>query len=46
MHIYLVVNVENMELYYPSMLDYENDEQVSPTLEDLAHAELVEDIFL
>jgi hypothetical protein len=49
MHIYLVVNVENMKLYEPSMLDQETEEQVLPTIEDLApeaQAELVEDTIL
>ena len=34
MHIYSVVNVENMKLYEPSMLDKES-EQVLPSIEDL-----------
>jgi hypothetical protein len=48
MHIYSVVNVENLKLYEPSMLDQE-EEQVLPSIEDLApdaQAELVEDIVL
>jgi hypothetical protein len=42
MHIYSVVNVENLKLYEPTMLD-----KVLPTIKELspyAHAELVEDI--
>ena len=35
MHIYSVVNVENLKQYEPSMLDQEK-EQVIPTIEDLA----------
>ena len=35
MHIYSVVNVENMKLYEPSMLDLES-EQVLAYVEDLA----------
>ena len=35
MCIYLVVNVENMKLYEPSMLDKEH-EKVLPSVEDLA----------
>jgi hypothetical protein len=35
MHIYSVVNVENLKLYEPSMLDQE-EEQVVPSIEDLA----------
>jgi hypothetical protein len=35
MHIYPVVNVENLKLYEPSMLDQE-EEQVLPSIEDLA----------
>jgi hypothetical protein len=35
MHIYSVVNVENLKLYEPSMLDQE-EEQVQPSIEDLA----------
>jgi hypothetical protein len=45
MHIYSVVNVENLKLYDPSMLDQE-EEQVLPSIEDLApyaQAELAED---
>jgi len=30
------VNVENLKLYEPSMLDQEIDEQVLPTIENLA----------
>jgi hypothetical protein len=48
MHIYSVVNVENLKLYEPSMLDQE-EEQVLPTIEDLApyaQVELVEDTIL
>ena len=35
MHIYLVLNVENLKLYVPSMLDQE-EEHVLPSMEDLA----------
>jgi hypothetical protein len=45
MHIYSIMNVENLKLYEPSMLDQE-EEEVLPSIEDLAphaHAELVED---
>ena len=48
MHIYSVVNVENMKLYEPSMLDREED-KVLPSIEDLesdVQVELVEDSFL
>jgi hypothetical protein len=48
MPIYFVVNVENLKLYDPSMLDQE-EEHILPTIEDLApyaHAELAEDTFL
>jgi hypothetical protein len=48
MHIYLVVNVENLKLYEPSMLDQE-EEHVLPSIEDLApyaQVELEEDIVL
>jgi len=44
-HIYSVVNVENLKLYKPSMLDWE-EKQVLPSIDDLtpdAHAELEED---
>lgn len=34
-YIYLVVNVENLKLYEPSMLD-EEEEQVQPFVQDLA----------
>jgi len=30
------MNVENMKLYEPSMLDEENEGQVLPSIEDLA----------
>jgi hypothetical protein len=43
------VNVENMSLYEPSMLDQETEEYVLPTIEDLAPepwVEFKEDIFL
>ena len=49
MHIYLVVNVENLKLYEPSMLDQETEVQVLPTIEDLApeaQAKLAEDTVL
>jgi hypothetical protein len=49
MHIYLVVNVDNLKIYEPSMLDQETEEQVLPTIEELpleTHIELVEDTFL
>jgi len=42
MHIYSVVNVDNLKLYEPSMLDQE-EEQFLPYVEDFtpdAHAEL------
>jgi hypothetical protein len=48
MHIYSVVNVDNLKLYEPSMLDQE-EEQVLPSIEDLApdaQAELEEDTIL
>jgi hypothetical protein len=48
MCIYLVVNVENLKPYDPSMLDQE-EEQVLPSIEDLApdaQAKLAEDIVL
>ena len=35
MHIYSIVNVENLKLYEPSMLDQE-EEHVLPYVEDLA----------
>jgi hypothetical protein len=44
MHIYSIVNVENLKLNEPSMLDQE--EQVQPTIEYLApdaQVELAED---
>ena len=47
MCIYLVVNVENLKLYDPSILDYE-EEHVLPSVEDLApnsQEELKEDTF-
>jgi hypothetical protein len=48
MHIYLVVNVDNLKLYEPSMLDQEEDHTL-PTIEDStpdAQGELVEDTIL
>jgi len=48
MHIYSFVNVENLKLYEPSMLDQE-EEQVLHFVEDLApdaQAELTEDTIL
>jgi len=48
MRIYSVVNVENLKLYEPSILDQE-EEQVLPSMEDLApdtQVELTEDIVL
>jgi len=48
MHIYSVVNLENLKLYEPSMFDQE-EEQVLPSVEDLApdaQAELTEDTIL
>jgi len=36
MCIFSVVNVKNIKLYDPSMLDWETDEQVLPTIEDLS----------
>jgi hypothetical protein len=44
-----MVNVENIKLYEPSMLDQEKEEKVLPSIEDLtpdAHKELVEDTIL
>jgi len=49
MCIYLVVNMENVKLYEPSMLDYRTYEQVLPTIQDLvweAQGMLVEYIVL
>jgi hypothetical protein len=49
MQINSVVNVENLKLFKPSMLDEEEEHQVLPTIEDLApHGieELKEDIVL
>jgi len=34
MHIYLVVNVENLKLYEPSMLD-QKEEKILPSIEEL-----------
>ncbi len=48
MRIYSVVNVENLKLYEPSMLDQE-EEHVLPSVEDWtpdSQAELTKDIFL
>lgn len=48
MCIYSIVNVENLKLYEPSMLDQE-EEQVLPFVEDLApnsQAKLIEDAVL
>ena len=48
MRIYSVVNVENMKLYEPSMLDRELD-QVLPSVEDLtpkAREELAKETML
>jgi hypothetical protein len=48
MNIYLVVNVENLKLYDPSMLD-QGEERVLPSVEDLApdaQIELVEELVL
>jgi hypothetical protein len=48
MHIYSVVNVKNLKLYEPSMLDRE-EEQVLPSMEDLetdSLEELAKDIVL
>jgi len=42
MCIYSVVNVENIKLYEPSMLDQENERQVLPTIKDLAPKAQVE----
>jgi hypothetical protein len=36
MCIYLVVNVENIKLYEPSMLDHKTKEYFLPTIEELA----------
>jgi hypothetical protein len=49
MCIYSVVNMENIKLYEPSMLDWETKEHVLPTIEELAleaHEKLVENIVL
>jgi hypothetical protein len=49
MCIYLVVIMENLKLYEPSMLDDEEVEQVLPSIVDLAldaHAEFAENFFL
>jgi hypothetical protein len=46
--IYSIVNVENLKLYEPSMLD-QKEEQVQPSSKDLApdaQEELVEDLVL
>jgi hypothetical protein len=46
MHIYLVVNVENLKLYEPSVLDQETEKQVLPTIDELpleAQVQLVEE---
>jgi hypothetical protein len=48
MHIYSVLNVDNLKLYEPSMLD-EEEEQVLPFIEELvtnALVELLEDTIL
>lgn len=48
MCIYSVVNLENPKIYEPFMLDQETEEQVLPTIEDIAleaQVELVEDTF-
>jgi hypothetical protein len=48
MHIYLAVNVDNLKLYDPSMLDHKIEEKVL-LIEELApeaQAELVEDTIL
>jgi hypothetical protein len=48
MCIYSIVNVENLKLYEPSMLDQE-EEQVLPSIEDLepyAQVDLEEEIVL
>ena len=48
MRIYSIVNVENLKLYEPSMLDQE-EELVLPSMEDLAadaQAELIEHTIL
>jgi hypothetical protein len=45
MHIYSIVNVDNLKLYEPSMLDQE-EEEVLPSIEDIgpdAQANLEED---
>jgi hypothetical protein len=36
MNIYSIVNVENLKLYEPSMLDQESGMEVLPTMEYLA----------
>jgi hypothetical protein len=48
MHIFLVVNVDNLKLYEPSMLDQEED-QFLPSIYELvldAHVDLKEDTIL
>jgi hypothetical protein len=48
-HIYSIVNVENLKLYEPSMLEQKTGEPVLPTIEDLApeaRVDLAEDIVL
>jgi hypothetical protein len=48
MHIYSIVNVDNLKLYEPSVLDLK-EEQVLPTIEELAlndQAYLIEDMIL
>jgi hypothetical protein len=35
MNFYLAMNVENLKLYKPSMLDEENDGKVVPNIDDL-----------
>jgi hypothetical protein len=49
MQINSVVNVENLKLFEPSMLDEEEEHQVLPTIEDLephGNEELKEDIVM
>ena len=47
MCIYSIINVENLKLYEPSMLDQE-EEQVLPSVEDLApnhQVDIIKDAF-
>lgn len=49
MHLLKIVNVENLKLFEPLMLDQETKQEVQHIIEVLApksHTNLVEDIFL